>query len=117
MSVKRKSLNKKTLTQQGDVLCFGGEQIPEGVKPMKLVNGCIVLALGEATGHSHTVVAEPSQVEGVEKDGVFYLNVKGASVTVKHQEHKPIILKQGTYRIGIVREVDPFSQEIRKVQD
>jgi len=37
--------------------------------------------------------------------------------TVEHQEHKPVRLDKGIYRVGIVREVDPFSEEIRSVKD
>ena len=108
---------KKRLVQQGDVLAFSGATIPVGAKPMKIVGGQFVLAEGEVTGHSHTVEADPSQVEGFEAEGVFYLNVKAAQVTVKHQEHKLVTLPRGKYRIGIVREVDPFGEEVHKVRD
>ena len=112
-----KSLNTKYLTQQGDVLCFGGESIPEGAKPIKIRDGNIILAEGERTGHYHAVEANPAEVEGFEHDGTIYLNVKVANVTVKHQEHKPITLKQGQYKIGIVRELDPFQEVIHRVAD
>jgi hypothetical protein len=113
-----KSVGKKGLRQQGDVLCFGGERIPEGAKPMKIQNGLYILAEGETTGHKHATAAVLEDVQGFEKEGVFYLDVKKAEgVTVIHEEHKPIILKKGTYRIGIVREKDHFADEIRKVAD
>jgi hypothetical protein len=113
---KSKSV-KKFLIQQGDVCAFGGEQIPADAKPMKIQNGGYVLANGETTGHQHVVTADPAKVEGFEKDGVIYLAVKAAKVTVKHQEHKPITLKKGNYKVGIVQTVDPLSGEVRKVQD
>jgi len=108
---------KKRLIQQGDVLVFSGVAIPENAKPMKIVNGSYVLAEGEVTGHSHTIEADPTKVEGFESDGAFYLKVKAAQVKVTHQEHKPITLKKDSYQVRIVKEIDPFSEEVHKVRD
>lgn len=33
------------------------------------------------------------------------------------QEHGPVTLSPGVYRIGIVREIDPFEDKIRSVRD
>jgi len=38
-------------------------------------------------------------------------------VLLKHQEHSPIKLPPGDYKIGIQREYDPFEQIIREVAD
>ena len=48
------------------------------------------LALGESTGHHHSLVADdPSCVEMYEKDGEVYVHVTGDDVPAQHQEHKP----------------------------
>lgn len=35
----------------------------------------------------------------------------------KHEEHKPVSLGKGIWKVGIVREYDPFEEEARKVRD
>lgn len=96
--------------QQGDVLLFSGARIPKGATPV----GHMRLAEGEVTGHCHEAVGEG--VELVEHDGTLYLSApQGATVT--HQEHQPVTLGPGTYRVGRVREYDHFAEEARAVQD
>lgn len=113
--------------QQGDVLLFPVATIP---KTAKTIEGA-TLALGEFTGHHHTLFdtidAEAPATNNPYTMGsasvkLFELeNVKYAQVMkgtyLKHQEHKPIYVEPGLYKIGIVREVDPFSDEIRAVAD
>lgn len=120
-------MKSSTYAQQGDVLLFSVDSIPQSAKPIKGAT----LALGEHTGHHHTMFdtmeayAPPTQnpwdmgskdVEMFEDQDWKYASVK-REVYLKHQEHKTVIIAPGTYRIGIVREVDPFSDEVRKVQD
>ena len=101
--------------QQGDVLIKAVEEIPDGAKAAKPVNGRLVLAEGEATGHAHAIEVQ----EGVElmtlADALF-LKV-GLPVTVTHEEHKPVTIAPGTYQVGIVREYDHFAEEARDVVD
>lgn len=107
---------KNKLYQQGDVLVFAADSIPEDAKPIEDDNRGIVLAEGETTGHYHSI--EELDVCEAFKDsvGTTWLDVK-APVKIKHQEHKQIKLPKGKYRVGIVREVDPFAEEIHKVRD
>jgi hypothetical protein len=116
-----------TYQQQGDVLIFPVDKIPKTAKPVKGAT----LALGEFTGHHHTLfdtvdAAAPASNNPFEmgsatvnlfEDGEYKYAQVTKEVYLKHQEHKPIRIDPGTYRIGIVREVDPFSDEIRSVQD
>ena len=113
----------KELIQQGDVLFFRTNDLPKGLKRKKAVRpGLATFAEGEVTGHHHSAVIE--KIDGrktdnitlYEKDGVLYCSVR-KETTVTHQEHKPVTLPMGDYRVGIVREYDPFEKEIRDVRD
>jgi len=101
--------------QQGDVIlkCVAG--VPVGAKPCATKNGKYVLAEGETTGHAHRVEAT-NDVEMFEKDGTLYLRVV-EEAQVQHEEHLPQTLQPGVYEIGIVKEVDPFTDEVRAVRD
>lgn len=63
----------------------------------------LVLAEGEATGHSHRVKGNAVLYEWSEQ---LYLRVKSRSAVV-HQEHARIELPRGTYRIIQQREWSP----------
>ena len=110
----KKSVKSK-LYQQGDVLVFTETAIPENCKRVAPEIRGIVLAEGEVTGHAHTIDTT-SICEMWKNDKGTWLNAK-APVTIKHQEHKAVTLPKGKYRIGIVREIDPFAEEINKVRD
>lgn len=88
--------------RQGDVLLFSITAVPEGAQKLPHCT----LAEGELTGHSHRV-AEPEAVELFEKDGTLYLTVKKESATVVHDEHGPITLERGVYRVAKQREYAP----------
>lgn len=96
------------MIQQGDILIFPSE-IPEGAKKQKHN----ILRHGES-GHSHTAVGE---CDIYDKDGTLYMRVGEGGTTIKHQEHTEQVVKQGDYRIGVVKEVDPFEKIIRQVRD
>lgn len=98
------------LWRHGDVLIGGVAEIPAQAQPVKHP----ILARGEVTGHSHRI-AEPETAQLFELDGVLYLDVVAALATVIHEEHKPITLPRGTYRVWIQREYSPA--EIRRVVD
>jgi len=73
-----------------------------------------VLARGEATGHSHRI-ADATDVELFDRDGMGYLRVDCQSATLVHDEHHPIQLPRGTYRFWQQREYSP--KGIRRVVD
>ena len=102
------------MKQQGDVLFNRIDQLPDGIVPVSKKSRGYVLAEGESTGHAHVI--EEDTVEMYEKEGTIYLCVKDFS-TVTHEEHLPVMLDPGIYEIGIVIEIDPFSEQIRKVVD
>jgi hypothetical protein len=69
------------------------------------------LALGEATGHHHSLVAdEADAVEMYEKDGEIFVRVIG-EVPVQHQEHKPHTCPAGAeFGIRIATEVNDWGR-------
>ena len=73
-----------------------------------------VLAEGEVTGHTHRI-EEPGAAELLECGGTLYLRVIADRATVVHQEHRPLALPHGEYRVWQQREYTP--QAIRTVAD
>jgi hypothetical protein len=65
-----------------------------------------VLVRGEVTGHAHRV-ADPTSAEVWERHGQMFIAVVAASATIVHEEHKPITLPQGYYRVWQQREYTP----------
>jgi hypothetical protein len=109
MSEKRKS-RVKTLYRHGDVLVEQVNTIPTtAVKRPHLV-----LAEGEMTGHAHRI-AEPRSAELYQVGAQMYLRVLAESATLMHQEHGPVALPRGDYRVWRQREYSP--REIRVVRD
>lgn len=106
----------KQFRHQGDVPIypFSGEIVGEKVTH----DGSVTLAYGEATGHHHTIhVPKIDDMDAVKTaDGGWILTLRSEG-TLRHQEHKPIVIPAGTYRIGREREKDWFALSVRKVVD
>ena len=96
--------------RHGDVLIAAVRAIPDGATELRQT----VLARGEITGHSHRI-RERDAAELWEAGGALYLKITADSATVVHQEHRPITLPRGTYRVWIQREYSPSA--IRRVVD
>jgi hypothetical protein len=104
--------------RQGDILIVptnekitGHELPPDG-------RGRVVLALGEATGHAHAIESGHAKLfrSGSGSEERMLLHVDGLqAVNLVHEEHDPITLKPGGYRIIRQREYSP--EEIRHVAD
>lgn len=73
-----------------------------------------ILAHGERTGHTHRI-AEAGAAELYELEGTLYLKVVAEVATLIHEEHKPIALPRGTYKVWQQREYTP--EAIRTVYD
>ena len=105
-----KPLSNGLLYRHGDVLVAAASQLPAGAEKQ----AHLVLAEGEITGHSHRIAErDAAALYQVGRD--MYLSVVGPSVTLVHQEHGPITLKMGVYRVWRQREYSP--REIRVVRD
>jgi hypothetical protein len=105
----------QTQFRQGDVLV---ERIGRTVKfsdhqPVDPVHGRLILAHGEATGHTHSVASEDA-VMVLAADGTLLLDVL-VETPLTHQEHDAIPLPVGRYRVTRQREYAP--EAIRNVSD
>lgn len=101
---------------QGDVFLVEVEELPIDVKEVTSDRRGFVLAEGEATGHAHAI----RDVEGVrmyEKEGTLYLKVEAEQAEIRHEEHLPVTVAKGLWKVGRVREHDPFEDRSRWVAD
>lgn len=101
---------------QGDVFLIRVEDRPNGLNTVSRENGKLILAEGEATGHHHAIADTEAELWQDPKNEVLYLEAT-KEVTLTHQEHKPITIAPGNYKVGIVQEYDYFLEEARKVVD
>ena len=99
-----------TQYRHGDVLIEAADGLPADRE--KLVH--TILAHGEVTGHAHRI-KEAGEADLYQTPRGLYLHVKGMQVTVLHEEHGPITLTRGYYRVWRQREYSP--REIRVVRD
>lgn len=97
---------------------IGGEKIQH--------NGTFTFGVGEASNHNHNIIVKNPDNLVIIKDefGNYWFDLKedGTLVHVegdstKTADHKPIPIKKGIYKQVHEREVDIFSQTIRKVID
>jgi hypothetical protein len=97
--------------RQGDVLLVRVDAMPKNVKD-ETPDDRIVLAYGEVTGHAHALY-EPKTKE--KPEGKAKIWDAGAerflqvleNTQLKHEEHSPIDLSPGVYRVVRQREYDP----------
>lgn len=89
--------------RQGDVLLVAVPDLPTGARQRRR-RGRLVLATGETTGHAHAI-AEPDTEEFV-AGGERYVLVRSRAQLI-HEEHDPIAVPAGTYRVVIQREFAP----------
>lgn len=98
----------------GDVI-IRRESVPNDFETWPIVkDDC--LAYGEATGHAHKLFDGEFELRENPKTKERHLRVV-KECFVRHQEHNPVTLPPGEYRIGIQREYDPFTKIIRQVAD
>jgi hypothetical protein len=109
MSVKL-SAKSASLYRHGDVLVSAISELPAGAEKQTH----LVLAEGEITGHAHRI-SERGAAELFQFGADTYLRVVAATATLVHEEHGPIALPTGVYRVWRQREYSP--REIRIVRD
>jgi hypothetical protein len=104
--------------RQGDVLIvpMGRDELPAGlVDAPRDRRNRMVLALGEATGHAHVITGDRVALLCPPDDpGQLFLLIEGYGRLV-HEEHGPIPLAAGAYRV--VRQREYFPGAIRPVAD
>ena len=106
--------------RQGDVLLDQVDDLPAGPQAPTDVapdEGRVILAYGEVTGHYHAVPATAGELlEVAAADRVDrYLRVRSRT-RLTHQEHRPIDLEPGVYRVRIQSEYvpDPEAWQARR---
>ncbi len=103
--------------QQGDVMFEKIDSLPIDIKIGKAKARGFVLMEGEVTGHAHCIAeTDPSICELYEKDGLLYVKAH-KPVTVTHEEHLPMTLEPGIWKIGQVKEFDYLQNMTRSVVD
>lgn len=98
------------LYRHGDVLIGTVPALPAGAVPQ----AGLVLAHGEVTGHAHRI-REAGAAGLFRHGGTLYLRVSAPTATLVHEEHRPIVLPAGVYRVWQQREYSP--EAIRTVVD
>ncbi|GAA3922746.1 hypothetical protein GCM10022244_35540 [Streptomyces gulbargensis] len=103
--------------RQGDVLLVSVDEaaVPERVKrapgEARDGRGRLVLALGEVTGHAHAVPGPGRLVREPGPYGPLLLELPEGGRLV-HEEHAPIPLPKGWYRVVRQREYVPGAYRI-----
>ena len=93
------------MARQGGVLLVEVDGLPPGCTSGDRAGGEVILARGEATGHAHRVEARVASLYRA-PDGTSYLHVVDSAALV-HEEHDPIPVPPGTYRVVRQREYAP----------
>ncbi|MGH2683007.1 MAG: hypothetical protein ACRDIX_07220 [Actinomycetota bacterium] len=102
--------------RQGDVLIVAVDEVPDRTKAVARDRGRIVLAYGEVTGHTHAIADRGAElVESQELQERFLRVLAEGGVTLTHEEHAPVVIPEGTYRVVRQREYTP--ETIRNVAD
>jgi hypothetical protein len=107
--------------RQGDVLIIPVAEMPGDARCLEHQRGPVVLAEGEATGHAHAirdgVVQEYFWSGPVDQPAQRLIDVL-EECTVTHEEHAPIPLRRGVYRVVRQREyVAPAFRNAAREED
>lgn len=100
--------------RQGDVLLFKVAQLPKGAQAVA-VNGDVILAYGEVTGHAHRIKqTEKPSARVFDVGAERYLQIS-ERVALTHEEHATIFLDRGVYRQAF--QCEEKRAEIQRVAD
>jgi hypothetical protein len=125
--MSRRGVTPRGLIRQGDVLLVPTDrdvvdgEAPASRREVKRVDGRLVLAEGEATGHAHVVHDGHARLErqefgeqrrvwsnrGSGSRSRIVLIVECSPVTLVHEEHEPLTLPPGSYLVRRQREYVP----------
>jgi hypothetical protein len=103
------------LCAQGDILIERVEDAATSGDIMESVHdGSLVVAEGEATGHRHRLLGSVTMYrdDAIAREVpselyVAHVSVRSPTAYLVHEEHAPITLSQGTYRIRRQRQLEP----------
>ena len=102
----------KSQYRQGDVLLKRINSLPDGAREVPAIQGRVVLAYGEVTGHAHAIDAAKALMYSVGTRD--FLEVKPGA-TLKHEEHTALNLDPGFYEV--IRQREYEHQGWRQVSD
>lgn len=108
-------MQQRFQARQGDVIIQRIQRIPGAVSPVERDHGKVILAYGEVTGHAHAILDQDVDLLSTADAAERFLRVGSQGATVVHEEHAPIALAPGSYRVRIQREYSP--DKIRLVAD
>ena len=99
---------------QGDLLIERVDDMePTGSVLRPDATGALVLAEGELTGHRHAIFERATMFrdDALAREipaGLYvgHVKVEGGPATIRHDEHDPILLGEGTYRVRRQRELE-----------
>jgi hypothetical protein len=111
---------KSFQARQGDVFIQRIDtEIPSNAKRVKADKGRTILAYGEVTGHAHALPLQAKLFRMDEPSSgtapPAYLVIEGKTMQLRHEEHAPISLPPGNYKITVQREYHP--EALRNVAD
>jgi len=93
--------------RQGDVLLIAVDDIDTTARQKRDAKHRIVLAYGEVTGHAHAIHDKAATLYGTDLENRFLDVLAEGGVTLSHEEHAPIHLPHGAYRVVRQRELTP----------
>lgn len=96
---------KRLLVRQGDILLIPRAELPYDAQPIPRSGRCLVIARGEATGHTHAIV-EADVLLFVSKDDRYIL--VPSTVLILHEEHTSVPLLPGVYEVRRQRSLPLF---------
>jgi hypothetical protein len=104
------------LCAQGDILIERVDDAPpSGRQVAQTVSaGPVIVAEGEATGHCHRLLGSVAMYrdDALAREipsGLYVAHVEVSSPTgrLEHEEHAPVTLERGTYRVRRQRQLEP----------
>jgi hypothetical protein len=105
--------------RHGDVLLIRVQDENElkGNEAKLIATGNTVVQEGEITGHAHRLSGQTEIYANLENPDEKYVAVVNGEAVLSHEEHKPITIDEGLYKVVIEREFDPTTEVTRKVYD
>jgi hypothetical protein len=111
-------MKHQIMFRQGDVFLTKVSTIPVDCKEEDLSKDSrLVLAYGEVTGHAHAIPRDPETkvlpVRAWSSGAERFIHVM-EKTALKHEEHAPIPLEPGIYKVG--NQVEYTPAEIRRIK-
>lgn len=111
------------LYAQGDlVIELVDDVVPTGIVAARDADGACVLAEGEMTGHRHAIFEQVTMFrdDALARDmapGLYvgHVRVDAPEALIVHDEHSPIPLTKGTWRVRRQRQLEP--KDVQLVRD